>query len=41
MTFLSAAIVVPIVVLFLGTAVTEVSANITDLIEPEVTQVVE
>jgi len=41
MTFLSAAIIVPVVVFFLGTALTEVNAAITDLIEPEVTQVSE
>ena len=41
MTFLSAAIVVPILVLFMGTALTEVSAKIDDLISPEITQISE
>ena len=41
MTFLSAAIVVPIVVLFLGTAMSEVSSALTEPPAPEVAQVVE
>ena len=41
MTFLSAAIVVPIVVLFLGTAATGIQTKITDLTEPEVVQPVD
>ena len=41
MTFLSAAIVVPILVLFIGTALTEVSTKIDDLISPEITQISE
>ena len=41
MTFLSAAIVVPIVVLFLGTAMSEVSSALTEPPAPEVVEVVE